>query len=177
MSAAAADMNRIEGFAPLVGCAPRVLILGSVPSVASLEKHQYYGKPQNAFWRIMGELFGAGPELPYDQRVARLAESYIAVWDVLASCVRPGSLDSAIDMSTVAVNDFGNFFAEHASIHTVFFNGRKAEEIYQRRVQAGLEAQLRYNCLPSTSPAMAALDFAGKLKQWKAVSLAAGKSL
>lgn len=172
-------MSRIEGFAPLLGTKPRVLVLGSVPSVASLEKQQYYGKAQNAFWRIMGELFSAGPELDYPQRCAILMDSGVAVWDVLASCVRPGSLDSAIEMRTAEVNDFASLFGGHPELHSVFFNGRKAEEIFLRRVQpqlADVAARLTYECLPSTSPAMASLDFAGKLQRWAAVKVAVDRT-
>jgi hypoxanthine-DNA glycosylase len=152
----------------------RVLVLGSVPSVASLEKNQYYGKPQNAFWKLMGELFGAGPTLPYSERSAKLAEAGVAVWDVVASCVRPGSLDSAIDMTTVEVNDFAAFFGDYPLISHVYFNGRKAEEIYRRRVAKNMEAlrpDMRYISLPSTSPAMASLDFSAKLERWRALAV------
>lgn len=167
-------MNRIEGFPPLLGAEPRVLILGSMPSVASLEKRQYYGKPQNAFWKIMGELFGAGPELSYEARVQVLTDRGAAVWDVLASCVRPGSLDSAIDMSTAEVNPLAELLAQEATLNHVFFNGRKAEDVFKKRVQADVSrANISYTCLPSTSPAMAALSFADKLSRWRCVEVAA----
>ena len=164
--------GRISGFAPLSRADARVLILGSVPSVASIEKHQYYGKSQNAFWRIMGALFAAGPELGYDERAQRLTREGVAVWDVIAECVRPGSLDSAIDMQTVVVNNFAVFFDRHPMISHVFFNGRKSEDVYRRRVLCDVEElrpSLRYISLPSTSPAMAMLDFNAKLMRWEAV--------
>ena len=171
----ALSMTKVTGFAPLVGVAPRILILGSMPGVASLEQQEYYGKPQNAFWKIMGELFSAGPELPYQERVEQLTARGIAVWDVLASCVRPGSLDSAIDMRTAATNNFTEFLTVHGRISHVFFNGRKAEEIFQKRVWAEvacIRPDLARLCLPSTSPAMASLRFEQKLEQWRAVSSA-----
>ena len=166
---------RISGFAPLVGSRPRVLILGSMPSVASLEKSEYYGKPQNAFWRIMGELFAAGPELPYNARVEKLGAAGVAVWDVLASCVRQGSLDSAIDMRTAEVNDIAALLAARPSINSVFFNGRKAQQIFRSRLYRRIELvrpELSYHVLPSTSPALATLDFAAKLHEWRAVHAA-----
>ena len=169
---ASALAARITGFPPILGVNPHVLILGSMPSVASLEKQQYYGKPQNAFWRIMGELFGAGPEIAYEQRTLLLAEQGIAVWDVLASCVRPGSLDSAIQPATEVVNDFADLLQRHATIGHVFFNGRKAEVVFRRRalkVVAQVRSDISYTSLPSTSPAMASLDFAAKLKRWRIV--------
>jgi TDG/mug DNA glycosylase family protein len=172
-------MTRIKGFPPLLGDAPRVLILGSVPSVASLDKQQYYGKAQNAFWRIMGELFSAAPELDYTERCRRLTDAGIVVWDVLASCVRPGSLDSAIDMQTTEVNDLRGLLAREAGINHVFFNGRKAEEIFMRRLRIDIDqfrSEIIYECLPSTSPAMATLNFEQKLSSWKAVLWAADNS-
>ena len=165
--------ERIEGFAPLLGDRPRVLILGSMPSVASLQKVQYYGKPQNAFWRIMADLIGFDPGLPYEQRAVLAVAAGVAVWDVLASCVRPGSLDSAIQPGTEVVNDIPGLLAAQPTMTHVFFNGRKAEEVFRRHVLAGLESAfpgLRYSCLPSTSPAMATLDFHAKLERWRIVA-------
>lgn len=164
-------MTRITGFPPLLGTAPRVLILGSMPSVASLEKQQYYGKSQNAFWRIMGELFAAGPELDYAVRTQRLTDAGIAVWDVLASCVRPGSLDSAIDMQTVEVNPLAGMLERETTITHVFLNGRKAEEVFVNRVVPDLmRKDVLFECLPSTSPANAAMNFATKLERWRVVA-------
>jgi len=143
-----------------------------MPSVASLEKLQYYGKPQNAFWRIMGELFDAGPELSYEQRTGLLAEQGIAVWDVLASCVRPGSLDSAIQPATEVANDFVSLLQQHETIGHVFFNGRKAEDVYRKRALENVDqvsSAIEYVSLPSTSPAMASLNFAAKLERWQVV--------
>lgn len=170
--------KRIEGFAPIIDTRAGVLILGSMPSVASLEKQQYYGKPQNAFWRIMGELFDCGPELSYRERCAGLADAGVGVWDVLASCVRPGSLDSAIDMRSAEVNDFVVFLREYPSIQHIFFNGRKAEDIFQRRIIAeiGAPGAVSFTCLPSTSPAMATLNFAAKLERWRVVAKVIGAS-
>jgi TDG/mug DNA glycosylase family protein len=166
-------MSRIHGFQPLVGECPQVLILGSMPSVTSLERHEYYGKAQNVFWRIMGELFGAGHDVPYEQRTSVLTAQGVAVWDVLASCVRPGSLDSAIEMNSVQVNDFTAFLNAHSAVRHIFFNGRKAEDLFRRRVMAELKdsrPDMHYYCLPSTSPAMASLSFAAKLEKWSIVS-------
>jgi TDG/mug DNA glycosylase family protein len=168
-------MSAVVGFAPLTTPAARVLVLGSMPGLASLEKHQYYGKPQNAFWKIMGDLFGAGPDLHYEQRTAMLAAVDVAVWDVIASCVRPGSLDSNITMQSVRANDFAAFFVGQPAINHVFFNGRKAEETWRRFVMddiSALRADLDYTTLPSTSPAMASLSYAAKLQQWQVVSAA-----
>ena len=95
-----------ESFPPIAADGARVLILGSLPGTRSLADQQYYAQPQNAFWKMMGEFFGAGPELPYAARTERLSASGIALWDVIASAERPGSLDSSIVSRSVVVNDF-----------------------------------------------------------------------
>jgi TDG/mug DNA glycosylase family protein len=164
---------RIRGFAPVVGRAPRVLILGSMPSEASLAAGEYYGLPRNAFWTIMGQLFGAGRELAYADRLAVLKRAGIALWDVLAECRRPGSLDSAIDLKSARTNDLVNFYQRHRSIRRIFFNGSKAADIYRRRIlpEAQIVAPyLSHARLPSTSPAMASLSLDEKTAAWQVLA-------
>jgi double-stranded uracil-DNA glycosylase len=146
-------------------------VLGSLPGRRSLEAREYYAQPQNAFWRIMGRLFGAEPSLPYEQRLERLREGHVALWDVLAAGEREGSLDASIVPASVVVNDFGSFFARHGDIGLVCFNGRTAAELYRRRVVPQLtpaQAALATRLLPSTSPAHASLRFEQKLARWSA---------
>ncbi len=166
-------MTRCVGFPPIAASDARVLVLGSMPSVASLAQQQYYGHERNAFWPIMGRLFGAGPELPYDQRQQVLRDRGVAVWDVLRECHRAGSLDTSIVSDSEAANDFATFFREHPQIETVFFNGSKAEATFRRHVLpmvAELGREFRYERLPSTSPAHAGRTFQQKLAAWRAVA-------
>jgi hypoxanthine-DNA glycosylase len=170
MSKRANSTNLLTGFPPIATADARVLVLGSMPSVASLAKREYYGHPQNAFWPIMGLLFGAGPDLPYAERRERLSQCGVAVWDVLHACRRAGSLDSSIHRDSETANDFVRFFRRHRQIHSVFFNGTKAETAYRRHVLddvASLARDLRYERLPSTSPAHAGRSFAEKLRAWQ----------
>src|SRR5688572_2589177 len=95
---------------------------------------EYYAQPYNAFWRIMGELVGAGPELEYPARLVRLRAHGIAVWDVLAAGEREGSLDSAIVPASIVVNDFGAFFARHRELRSICFNGNTAAGLFKRKV-------------------------------------------
>ncbi len=165
-----------QSFPPICHPDATVLILGSLPGKRSLEAQQYYAQPRNAFWRIMGEFFDAGPELAYLARTQRLTDHAIALWDVVASAERPGSLDSAIVGSSVAVNDFRGLFETHREIELVCFNGAKAADLYQRRVLPALNedfAHIRYERLPSTSPAHAAMHYQEKLERWSIVKRAA----
>jgi TDG/mug DNA glycosylase family protein len=165
--------TRSRGFPPIAAPDARVLILGSLPGQASLAHRQYYAQPYNAFWRIMGALFGAGPDLPYAERIARLEAQRVAVWDVCKAATRPGSLDSSIDVSSIVPNDFRRFFRDHASIEAVFTNGGTATRLYARLVRprlAGAARELPLHPLPSTSPAHASLRFEQKLERWRQVA-------
>ena len=137
-----------------------------MPSVMSLAAQQYYGNPRNAFWRVMGTLYGLDPDGPYGRRVAALVANGVAVWDVLRSCRRVGSLDSAVERDTMVANDFAAFYAAHPSIERVFFNGGAAEANYRRLTS--VEAPLAYRRLPSTSPAHT-MPFVAKLAAWRDV--------
>ena len=161
-----------RGFAPVEMADAEVLILGSLPGMRSLQMHQYYAHPRNAFWQLIERIFDAESSLPYAQRVEILTANRIALWDVLSAAERPGSLDSSIVRSSARANDFAAFFRAHPQVSRVCFNGRKAEELYRRFVLPGLSAEfaeLRYVSMPSTSPAHAGMPFAEKLVRWKTI--------
>lgn len=141
-----------------------------MPGEASLHANQYYGHPQNLFWKLLGEILGFDPALPYEARIAHVQTAGIAIWDVLQSCSRPGSLDSAIDPQSIVVNDFTSFFAAHPAIQRICFNGSTAEALFARYVRPTLPAGLALDCfrLPSTSPANASITRDAKLIAWRA---------
>lgn len=157
-----------RGFAPLAGSGAKLLILGSLPGQRSIAAGEYYAHPQNAFWRIMGALFDAGPEHPYPLRAERLRRAGVAVWDVLESSVRAGSMDAAIEDATAVPNDFAVFMGRYPRIGRICFNGRKAAELFERRVLPGMPDGVcpARVTLPSTSPAYAAMSFEDKLARW-----------
>ena len=157
------------GFAPISSPAARVLILGSLPGTESLRRQQYYAKVHNAFWQIMGELLGFAHDIPYAERISALLAHHVALWDVCAAARRSGSLDSAIDMSSVQTNDFASFYARHPHIALICFNGAKAADLYKRRVRPSLDtgaANITSLILPSTSPAHAARSYRDKKAAW-----------
>jgi len=159
-------MEPSEGFPPVARPDARILVLGSLPGQKSLSASQYYAHPQNSFWRIMQELFGVTGH--YDERCALLGECKLALWDVLRSSVRRGSLDADIRRESAVANDFEAFLKSHASIKTIAFNGKKAEQLFRSMVPNEDYQQIRLVGLPSTSPAYAAMSFAGKLNAWAA---------
>jgi len=164
------DPDLACGFAEVASTNARVLVLGSLPGARSIAAGEYYAHPRNTFWRIVSELFGFSATLPYPDRLSALNRSGVALWDVLQASRRPGSLDSAIDMSTARCNDFGAFFASHRHIRLVAFNGRKAAELFRRMVEPQLDYSVPESIvLPSTSPAHAAMSFEEKLHNWRSI--------
>jgi len=165
-------MSNVTGFAPIADRNAVILILGSMPSIKSLEAHQYYAHPRNSFWFIMSELFAENRDLDYEDKKSLLKHNRIALWDVLNTCQRKGSLDSSIKNETIVVNDFNRFFEDHPLIHAVYFNGTRAQQEYNKQVLPTLNEQfssIEYERLPSTSPAMASLSREQKLQKWKII--------
>lgn len=161
-------ISRIVSFAPVARQDASVLILGSMPGEASLKASQYYAHARNAFWPIMGELTGLDPGASYQVRLEALQASGIALWDVMRSCRRAGSLDSAIEPESIEANDFAAFFKKHSRIVTVCFNGATAERCYRQNVLPKVgHLSFTYVRLPSTSPAHAALSLASKITVWR----------
>ncbi len=159
-------MQSSDGFPPVARADARVLVLGSLPGQKSIAEQQYYAHPQNAFWPIMRDLFGI--EGDYHARCEQLSTHRIALWDVLASSVRRGSLDADIRLDTAQANDFRRFFEAHAEIQLLAFNGRKAEDMFRRFVATDSpDNTVAHVRLPSTSPAYAAMPFSGKLSAWR----------
>lgn len=156
---------RICAFPPILGKNPHTLILGTMPGVRSLKENRYYAHPQNQFWRLMGDIYGASPDLPYDKRLTVLKNQGIAVWDVLQSCIREGSMDSDIKLSQS--NDFQTFFGCNPTINRVVFDSLKAEELF-KKIQGNF-LLLEFCRVPSPSPAHARLRYAEKLAIWKEV--------
>jgi hypoxanthine-DNA glycosylase len=155
-----------KGFPPLARVDAKFLVLGSLPGMRSIQEQQYYAHPRNAFWPIMKALFGVDGE--YESRRRQLIVNRIAVWDVLNSAVRPGSLDADIRLDVARANDFEAFFSSYPDIGVVIFNGKKAESLFMRFVEARPnDPSARFILLPSTSPAYAAMPYSGKLARWR----------
>jgi hypoxanthine-DNA glycosylase len=154
----------LRGLPPIVGDGARMLILGNMPSMMSLGARQYYANPRNGFWRIMGEILGFDGLAPYDDRVLALRAHGVAVWDVLHSCRRVGSLDSAVEPPSMVANDFGHLCHTYPTIKRVLFNGAAAEKNFGRLVC--IDRAIRCVRVPSTSPAQT-MRYEDKLRAWR----------
>ena len=152
------------GLCPVTSLDPIVLILGSFPSVMSLEKQEYYGNPRNRFWAIMEELFAIPAGLPYPDRITLLTQNRIALWDVVRDCERPGSADNRIRHPVP--NDIVDFVREHPTIRLVALNGSTAGHLYHRFARV---KSLSFVILPSSSPANARVPFGEMVRMWERV--------
>ena len=154
----------VHPFPPFVGSAPRVLILGSFPSVKSREAMFYYGNPQNRFWRVTSAVFGEPTPITAEEKRAFLDKCGVALWDVIGSCRITGSSDSSITDATV--NDIPALL-KRCGAERVFTNGKKAFSLYTAHVMpvAGVPAI----CLPSTSPANAAWSLERLEEAWRQI--------
>jgi double-stranded uracil-DNA glycosylase len=162
---------RVHSFPAVIGADTRILILGSMPGVASLGAQQYYAHPQNHFWKIAGTVCGAGPELPYEQRLRTMLRRGLGLWDVLQSCVRSGSLDTAIELDSAIANELLPLLRRASSITRVCCNGGTAHRALQRHFGEQLARAFPHidvRRLPSTSPANASWSYARKLAAWAA---------
>lgn len=170
MKTTGSDVSWIHSFPPIADDNARLVILGSIPGQASLRAGQYYAHPRNQFWPLMAELLAFDAGCDYQQRCGQLRMAGIALWDVLQSCVRPGSLDAAIDDKTAQANDFQAFFSRFHRLDRVFFNGATAERLFIKQVLPLLPVQrLSLQRLPSTSPAHAGMSYKQKLQCWQAI--------
>ena len=160
----------LKGLPPILGDDARVLVLGSMPGAESLRRREYYGHPRNHFWRLMQDLYLIPRDMPYGVRVEALRGAGVAVWDVLASCHREGSLDAAIDRASMRVNPIDSLLRNQPRIERIVFNGAFAEQMYRACIRTQVEAvrPVATVRLPSTSPANASFSYERKLAAWRA---------
>lgn len=162
---------RLQGLAPVADVRTRLVILGSFPGVASLKAGQYYAHPHNKFWPILAALWPEHPQPERSDYAARcqwLLARGLGLWDVYDSCLREGSLDSAIRLPQV--NDFATLKAHCPQLQAVAHNGGESYKHAGKLQGLGLAVYK----LPSTSPANASWSFERKLAAWRAVMQAVG---
>ncbi len=161
-------MKKCKSFKPSIDINSKVLILGSMPGVKSLEEQQYYAHPQNRFWKVMGAICNE-PKLPkfaYDLKLKTLLKNSIALWDTIKTCKRDGSLDFNIQNETP--NDIRKLLQKYPDIKTICLNGNKSYSAFKKYFPDLLE---KYNChkMPSTSPANARYSLDILIKEWSKV--------
>lgn len=150
----------ISGFQPIIAKQPKIMILGSMPSVVSLDKQEYYGFKHNRFWKIIANYFDC--ELKdYQEKKQCMMQNHIILWDVIKSCEREGSLDSNI--KNVEVNDIEQLIKKYSTIKTVLCNGKKSYSLYMKYFS---QLEVDCICLPSTSNANRSIKEMDLYKIW-----------
>ena len=158
-------MNNCKSFKPSIDNNSKILILGSMPGIKSLEEQQYYAHPQNRFWKVMGVICDIPnlDEQDYDIKLKTLLNNNIALWDTIKTCERLGSLDSDIQNETP--NDINGLLKKYSNIRTICLNGNKSYSAFKKYFPDLLE---KYNCkkMPSTSPANARYSLDKLIEEW-----------
>lgn len=180
----------LSSFSAICSTNTRTVILGTMPGKASLQAHEYYAHKRNALWPIVIAHITNTPvdlllhgQYSYEEKTTLLQDAGFGLWDVLAECERPGSLDSAIKKDSIVVNDFALLFSNCPNLTKLIFNGKTAASLFYKYVKPQLQQQgavvnetsiitanaktITLWTMPSTSPAMASLDLHAKHTQWK----------
>lgn len=145
-------MMRKHGLPPILGAAPHLLILGTLPGEQSIRQQRYYAHPRNHFWPLISAVIGQSLPDAYEARVTMLIANHIAVWDVLAAAERTGSLDSAL--RDVVPNALPDLLATTPTIQTIAFNGQAAQRLFRQHIAPALSGttQPERVTLTSSSP-------------------------
>ena len=158
------DLPSIKvGLPPVAQRDARLFILGSLPGDASLGARQYYAHRTNQFWRLLGGALGVSlRDLDYEERLERLAERRVGLWDVIASAERHGSLDQAIRLAEH--NAIEQLLRDFPDVRALAFNGAAAARA-GRKVIGEPPQGVTLIDLPSSSAANT-MSFAKKAGAW-----------
>lgn len=161
-------MNNCKSFKPSIDNESKILILGSMPGIKSLEEQQYYAHQQNRFWKVMGNICNEPKlsELDYETKLKTLLNNNIALWDTIKSCKREGSLDS--DIQNEKPNDIRKLLKTYPNIETICLNGNKSYSAFKKYFPVLFE---KYAChrMPSTSSANARYSLNILIKEWSKI--------
>lgn len=162
--------NQISGLPPVLPVDPKVLILGSMPGVQSLEGQQYYMNPRNHFWPILFKIFNQNELTEYEQKINWIKSKQVALWDTIQSCIRKGSLDSTI--KDYVPNDIEKLLDENNTIKCVLCNGTKAYDILLKNINLVKFKHVHILKMPSTSPIPGRYtkSFIDKVEAWSVIA-------
>lgn len=162
----AEKINTIKGLKAIVNEKSKILILGTFPGKESLESGEYYASKRNKFWNILFEMLKEDISEDYKVRANLLLKNKIAVWDVLKSCERDGSLDKKI--KNPIPNNFNIFLKKYPSIRTIYFGSKIAQEYYIKYNSNSFNED-KLIILPSLSGANSTMTYEKKKNEWKVI--------
>ena len=156
-------MREHHTFEPLIFSDSKLLILGSFPSIKSLEEGFYYAHPRNQFWPILSQIFQEKADTK-EEKIALCKKHHIALFDTAKSIKRDQGNSSDTNLKNIEVNDFTKLLKEYPTIEAIAFTGKKAEQIFNKKYK---NLPIKKFLLPSTSPAHASMKFEEKLHKYK----------
>jgi len=159
-------MNILHPYEPVYNEESEIMILGTFPSVKSRENNFYYGHPQNRFWKLISKIADNPLPVTINEKKELLIKNKIALWDVVKSCDIEGSADS--DIKNPLPNDI-NSVVKQCNIRAIYFNGKKAYELYMKYVNE--KPIIKTVILPSSSPANAQFSFERLYNIWKNIKI------
>jgi TDG/mug DNA glycosylase family protein len=173
VDSAKVDSTRVYSIEPIIGRNPRIMILGSMPGIISINAAQYYANPRNVFWIVLADLFGIDIDCSYESKVQQMQQLPMIVWDTLKACHREGSLDSKILNTDIEANDIAALLNRYPTVQAIAFNGGASAKYFDRLVKPQLANELSVELLkmPSTSPANAGMKREQKLELWRRLSV------
>lgn len=162
-------MTLVHSIEPIIGRKPRIIILGSMPSIISINASQYYANPRNLFWMVLADLFDIDIHCSYESKVKQVQQLPIIIWDTLKSCHREGSLDSKILSTDLETNDIGALLKQFPTVQAIAFNGGASAKYFDRLIKPKLSKDQNVELfkMPSTSPANAGMKQQLKLDIWR----------
>ena len=162
-------MTQVHSIEPIIGRNPRIIILGSMPGIISINASQYYANPCNLFWMVLADLFDININCSYESKVQQVQQLPVIIWDTLKSCHREGSLDSKILSTDLEANDIGSLLKQFPTVQVIAFNGAASAKYFDRLVKPQLskEQNVEFFKMPSTSPANAGMKQQLKLDIWR----------
>lgn len=156
----------IKSFPPIINCESRILILGSMPGAESLVTNEYYAFDRNQFWKLIFDIFDEDYTSNYEKKKKILLDNKLAVYSVIQSCKRKGSLDSNIKEEKI--NDFKTLFSKYKNIKFLCFNGNKSYDSFIKNVEKSVYKGKKLLKFPSSSPAYT-IPYNNKFNKWKVI--------
>lgn len=165
--------TRVHSIGPIIGRNPRIIILGSMPGIISINAAQYYANPRNLFWAVLADLFAIDIDCDYDAKIRQMEQLPLILWDTLKACHREGSLDSKILTKDIEANDIAALLTRYPTVQAIAFNGGAAAKYFDRLIkpQLPLDLTIEFFKMPSTSPANAGMQREQKLVLWRQLSV------
>ncbi|MDE5546529.1 MAG: DNA-deoxyinosine glycosylase [Anaeroplasmataceae bacterium] len=155
-------MKKEHPFSPVYDKKSQILILGSLPSIVSVERGFYYMHPQNRFWKVLSRIY---KEDVYNKDVEAktrfILKHHLALYDVVASCDIKNSSDASIE--NVVCTDIKDILLQ-APIQKILLNGNKAYSLFCK-AYPNLKDMAIY--LPSTSSANARISLEELTSVWE----------